>query len=84
MTVTTETSSDQGGSVLRTADPLEVLAISPTVWRVMDPAAGDRTTVLGVVQLIGETYEVMQEGSPLARYYFASLEDAVGYLTGRG
>lgn len=82
MTVTTKTPSDQGGSVLRTTDHLQLL--SPSVWRVMDPATGDRTTVLGVVQLIGETYEVMQEGSPLARYYFASLEDAVGYLTGRG
>ncbi len=84
MTVTTQATSSQGDSVLRSTDPVEVLALSATEWRVMGTADGDGNALVGVVQLIGTTYEAMQEGSPLARYYFASLDDAATYLAGRG
>ncbi|MHA6669438.1 hypothetical protein ACX3O0_11285 [Homoserinimonas sp. A447] len=77
--ITTQTGTGQVRSV-----PPVIEALSPTEWRVRttELPEGDGRSVLGVVQLIGDTYEVMQIGAPLTRYYFASLEDAVGYLDG--
>lgn len=60
----------------RPVDPLEVMAASPNVWRVRREGG----PVVGVVQAIGDTFEVMQVGMPLARSYFGSLEDAVDSL----
>ena len=69
-------------SAPRMIGSIEVIALSASEWRVRNTALaeGDGSSVLGVVQRIGDTFEVMQIGLPLARYYFASLEDAVEYL----
>ena len=61
----------------------EVLAISPTEWRVSDPAMpeSDGRSVLGIVQVIGDTFEVTRIGTPLARFYFGTLDEAVRFLS---
>ena len=80
--ITTQTRTGHARAVPQVTGALEVLPLSPTEWRVRatELPAGDGRSVLGVIQVIGATYEVMQIGSPLTRYYFASLEDAVGFL----
>jgi len=61
----------------------EVLTISPTDWRVSDPTVpeGDGRSVLGVVHAVGDTFEVTRIGTPLARFYFGSLDEAVSFLS---
>ncbi len=61
---------------------LEVRPLSATEWRVRDTTVpeSDGSSVIGIVQQIGQTFEATQIGAPLARYYFGSLEDAVTYL----
>ena len=61
---------------------LEILAISTKEWRVRDASLPvyDKSSVLGFVRLIGETFELTQSAFPLDRYYFASLQDVVDYL----
>lgn len=78
MTVTfTQHSKTTAQPRMLTVGTLEAVAISGTEWRVSDPSQG---TAVGIVQRIANTYELMQLGLPLDRYYFASLEDAVDFL----
>ena len=81
-TITTQTPAAQSRSLPSQAAPLEVLPLSATEWRVRttDLPEADGRSVLGIVQRLGDTYEVMQIGLPLFRYYFASLDGAVEYL----
>jgi hypothetical protein len=69
-------------SAPRMIGSIELISLSASEWRVRNTALpeADGSSVLGVVQVIGDTFEVMQIGLPLARYYFSSLEDAVEYL----
>jgi len=59
-----------------------VVAISPTMWRVSDPRApeGVGRSELGLVQTVGEIFEVTRVGKPFSRYYFGTLDDAVSFL----
>src|SRR5690606_17942881 len=61
---------------------VEVLAISPTDWRVSDPTLpeSDGSSVIGVVQVVGDTFEVTRIGTPFSRYYFGTLDLAVSFL----
>ena len=61
----------------------EVLSLSPTTWRVSDPTLpeGDGRSVLGVVQAVGDTFEVTRIGTPLSRFYFGNLDEAVSFLS---
>lgn len=62
--------------------PTEVLALSGAEWRVSDATwpESDGESVLGIVQMVGDTFEVTRIGTPLSRFYFGSLDDAVSFL----
>jgi hypothetical protein len=65
-----------------TQGAIEVLALSEIEWRIRDTSIPvyDPGSVLGLVRLIGDTFELTSVGMPLDRYYFGHLQDVVGYL----